>query len=185
MHFAKRSCRQQRPQTRSDNLTSRKPTIGEIQPPVKKPAPKKDRPQGLSKLSHRVMTRFQALENEKKPPKATNSIEIEEGWRRRRDSNPRDPSGPTPLAGERLRPLGHVSVGGPIRGAALFTRQKPSRAQKSAPFRRIGRKNDGAGCNTDHNTASSQPHFGTEQSQFKLKTGYHPISRTPTHPATS
>lgn len=31
-------------------------------------------------------------------------------WRRRRDSNPRDPSGPTPLAGERLRPLGHVSV---------------------------------------------------------------------------
>lgn len=32
------------------------------------------------------------------------------GWRRRRDSNPRDPSGPTPLAGERLRPLGHVSA---------------------------------------------------------------------------
>ena len=31
-------------------------------------------------------------------------------WRRRRDSNPRDPSGPTPLAGERLRPLGHVSA---------------------------------------------------------------------------
>ena len=31
-------------------------------------------------------------------------------WRRRRDSNPRDPSEPTPLAGERLRPLGHVSV---------------------------------------------------------------------------
>ena len=30
-------------------------------------------------------------------------------WQRRRDSNPRDPSGPTPLAGERLRPLGHVS----------------------------------------------------------------------------
>jgi hypothetical protein len=33
-------------------------------------------------------------------------------WRRRRDSNPRDPSGPTPLAGERLRPLGHVSADG-------------------------------------------------------------------------
>ena len=32
-------------------------------------------------------------------------------WRRRWDSNPRDPSGPTPLAGERLRPLGHVSAG--------------------------------------------------------------------------
>ena len=31
-------------------------------------------------------------------------------WRRRRDSNPRNPSGFTPLAGERLRPLGHVSV---------------------------------------------------------------------------
>ena len=31
------------------------------------------------------------------------------GWRRRRDSNPRDGFPPTPLAGERLRPLGHVS----------------------------------------------------------------------------
>ena len=31
-------------------------------------------------------------------------------WRRRRDSNPRDDSSPTPLAGERLRPLGHVSA---------------------------------------------------------------------------
>ena len=31
-------------------------------------------------------------------------------WRRRRDSNPRDDSSPTPLAGERLRPLGHISV---------------------------------------------------------------------------
>ena len=31
-------------------------------------------------------------------------------WRKRRDSNPRDGSPPTPLAGERLRPLGHVSV---------------------------------------------------------------------------
>ena len=31
-------------------------------------------------------------------------------WRRRRDSNPRDDSSPTPLAGERLRPLGHVST---------------------------------------------------------------------------
>jgi hypothetical protein len=32
------------------------------------------------------------------------------GWRRRRDSNPRDSFPPTPLAGERLRPLGHVSA---------------------------------------------------------------------------
>ena len=31
-------------------------------------------------------------------------------WRRRRDSNPRDGFPPTPLAGERLRPLGHVSA---------------------------------------------------------------------------
>ena len=31
-------------------------------------------------------------------------------WRRRRDSNPRDGFPPTPLAGERLRPLGHVST---------------------------------------------------------------------------
>ena len=31
-------------------------------------------------------------------------------WRRRRDSNPRDSFPSTPLAGERLRPLGHVSA---------------------------------------------------------------------------
>lgn len=31
-------------------------------------------------------------------------------WRRRWDSNPRDGFPPTPLAGERLRPLGHVSA---------------------------------------------------------------------------
>ena len=36
------------------------------------------------------------------------------GWRRRRDSNPRDGFPPTPLAGERLRPLGHVSADGYI-----------------------------------------------------------------------
>ena len=33
-------------------------------------------------------------------------------WRRRRDSNPRDGFPPTPLAGERLRPLGHISAAG-------------------------------------------------------------------------
>ena len=38
------------------------------------------------------------------------NIAIQGGWQRRRDSNPRDPHGPTPLAGERLRPLGHVST---------------------------------------------------------------------------
>ena len=37
-------------------------------------------------------------------------IAIKGWWQRRRDSNPRDPHGPTPLAGERLRPLGHVST---------------------------------------------------------------------------
>jgi hypothetical protein len=31
-------------------------------------------------------------------------------WRRRRDSNPRDPFGSAPLAGACLRPLGHVSA---------------------------------------------------------------------------
>ena len=34
----------------------------------------------------------------------------ETGWRRRWDSNPRGGFPPTPLAGERLRPLGHVSA---------------------------------------------------------------------------
>ncbi len=36
-------------------------------------------------------------------------------WRRRWDSNPRYPLGYTPLAGERLRPLGHLSGGSPDR----------------------------------------------------------------------
>ena len=31
-------------------------------------------------------------------------------WQRRRDSNPRNALTFTPLAGERLRPLGHVSA---------------------------------------------------------------------------
>ena len=43
-------------------------------------------------------------------------------WRRRRDSNPRDDSSPTPLAGERLRPLGHVSVDAYTVTLCLFTR---------------------------------------------------------------
>ena len=50
---------------------------------------------------------------------------ITQEWRRGRDSNPRDPSGPTPLAGERLRPLGHLSDKArvrlkPIAGKAFF-----------------------------------------------------------------
>ena len=43
-------------------------------------------------------------------------------WRRRRDSNPRDDSSPTPLAGERLRPLGHVSADAYTVTLCLFTR---------------------------------------------------------------
>ena len=46
-------------------------------------------------------------------------------WRRRRDSNPRDPSGPAPLAGVCLRPLGHVSadpyICGPRDRQAVFS----------------------------------------------------------------
>ena len=42
-------------------------------------------------------------------------------WRRRRDSNPRDPSEPTPLAGERLRPLGHISADAYTTTLCLFT----------------------------------------------------------------
>ena len=45
------------------------------------------------------------------------------GWRRRRDSNPRDGSPSAPLAGVCLRPLGHVSVGGCIREAFRETRR--------------------------------------------------------------
>jgi hypothetical protein len=47
----------------------------------------------------------------KNPAAAGSGERFREGkWRRRRDSNPRDGFPPTPLAGERLRPLGHVSV---------------------------------------------------------------------------
>ena len=46
-------------------------------------------------------------------------------WQRRWDSNPRDPFRPIPLAGGRLRPLGHVSAdpsNGELRwGQAGFT----------------------------------------------------------------
>ncbi len=43
------------------------------------------------------------------------SIQLSYGrvfWRRERDSNPRWDFSHTPLAGERLRPLGHLSVDG-------------------------------------------------------------------------
>ena len=44
-------------------------------------------------------------------------------WRRGRDSNPRDGfKPPTPLAGERLRPLGHLSKNGPSRNGAVRSR---------------------------------------------------------------
>ena len=56
--------------------------------------------------------------------------EINGKWRRRWDSNPRDPFGPTPLAGERLRPLGHVSTD-------TFSCQ-PSGSQEENPLFRFG-----------------------------------------------
>ncbi len=56
---------------------------------------------------------------------ATNQSLSIDLWRRRRDSNPRDPSGPTPLAGERLRPLGHVSTDAYSQVNIGVTRQKP------------------------------------------------------------
>ena len=52
-------------------------------------------------------------------------------WRRRRDSNPRDGFPPTPLAGERLRPLGHVSVDGYSRPNPTNTRRNCRSFEKS------------------------------------------------------
>ena len=52
-------------------------------------------------------------------------------WRRRRDSNPRDPSGPTPLAGERLRPLGHVSA---VRSTILSNSKTSGKYKKPSLF---------------------------------------------------
>ena len=72
------------------------------------------------------------LENNGKNPAAAGSGErFREGkWRRRWDSNPRDPFGPTPLAGERLRPLGHVSDYAYNRASTGFTRQKFKRLMR-------------------------------------------------------
>ncbi len=59
-------------------------------------------------------------------------------WRRRRDSNPRDGFPPTPLAGERLRPLGHVSADAYSQGNIGNTRrfcpfsEKPFHTRKPA-----------------------------------------------------
>ena len=55
-------------------------------------------------------------------------------WRRRRDSNPRDDSSPTPLAGERLRPLGHVSAIGSILRDMGKQEQNPCRSIPSVFF---------------------------------------------------
>ena len=44
------------------------------------------------------------------PEKKIISIYYKAKWRRGRDSNPRDSYPPTPLAGARLQPLGHLSA---------------------------------------------------------------------------
>ena len=51
--------------------------------------------------------------------------ELQVKWRRRRDSNPRYRSRYTPLAGERLRPLGHVSTDAYSQENIRVTRRKP------------------------------------------------------------
>lgn len=62
-------------------------------------------------------------------------------WRRRRDSNPRNGSPFTPLAGARLRPLGHLSKGvgnelaGVIQGLSTANGQAPPLSRSSAPCR--------------------------------------------------
>ena len=49
-------------------------------------------------------------------------------WRRGRDSNPRGGDyPPTPLAGERLRPLGHLSAGVYAHSLPPFQESRPSR----------------------------------------------------------
>ncbi len=71
-------------------------------------------------------------------------------WRRGWDSNPRDGSTPsTPLAGERLRPLGHLSTS----GNALFSKGlQPSTLQDRA-----------GGCGTAQEHAAS---CGTPTAHF-------------------
>ena len=56
-------------------------------------------------------------------PRFLSDYNVLSAWRRRWDSNPRDPFGPTPLAGERLRPLGHVSTTFPISPSARDSRR--------------------------------------------------------------
>lgn len=59
--------------------------------------------------------------------------EMKKVWRRRRDSNPRDPFGPAPLAGVCLRPLGHVSAAG---SSSRKPRETRANLAKGATFRR-------------------------------------------------
>ena len=56
-------------------------------------------------------------------------------WRRRRDSNPRDGFPPTPLAGERLRPLGHISAD----GLQSYVRKEQERIVKIDIFSALNR----------------------------------------------
>lgn len=77
-----------------------------------------------SNLVFMSQTRANLLKNMARPERfelptpwfvARYSIQLSYGrvdfWRRERDSNPRWDFSHTPLAGERLRPLGHLSVG--------------------------------------------------------------------------
>ena len=67
-------------------------------------SPEEVRIMGSTNELARVLTSGSGLES------AANGVRTSvPKWRRRRDSNPRDGSPSTPLAGERLRPLGHVS----------------------------------------------------------------------------
>ncbi len=78
----------------------------------------------LAQLTQLILSKghsFSALE-------FSHSIEFQVSlckWRRGRDSNPRWVSTHTPLAGERLQPLGHLSIGMMRRALARLTGFEP------------------------------------------------------------
>lgn len=83
------------------------------------------------------------------------------GWRRRRDSNPRNGLPFTPLAGERLRPLGHVSADAYSQGNIGNTRPFCPSSEKPCHRRKLAR----------------EPRGNTEKHRIRAEPGRFPLQR--------
>ena len=121
---------------------------GQLPPPSEVAAPARARRAPRARPRHRRALLGTAVGTARAARKFIN--DFKGNWRRRRDSNPRDGFPSTPLAGERLRPLGHVSTDGYSRttdgnssinsatcGAAEGVSQTPEKARKRTGMNRL------------------------------------------------